>query len=380
MKYLIQKKTGVNLIEVEFNPQDSNIGNNVIKYDYEDKSISKNIEIRSSIVTIRFLDKELNRVLLEREIKIGTLFETDIYTTRRNSLVLDHNGMAIGFKISDGRLGKDGLHKEYFSRVINEDTDIECEMLRFDYYFANTNEYHNLIDGILGGNNNDLSSFTMGFSDDYFRTSINLFMNKPITKTPKMIISRSTDTINNMFRECVSLERISSELLYYVKNVETTYYIFSNCVKISEIPKNLFLNNDKIVSFENCFYKLASLLYIPEGLFDNCPNARDFGAAFCDCSLLESIPIGLFDNNPNLWSVSTCFAGCYKLKYVPSELFENNNLMEYVDSVFQDDSEIISKLPDVWNKEKFPNVIDGKYYARGCTKVANYAEIPSNFK
>ena len=365
---------------MEFNPYDSNIGNNTIKYNYDGNSISKNIEIRSSIVTIRFLDKELNRVLLEREIKIGTLFETDIYTTGRNSLVLDHNGMAIGFKISDGRLGKDGLHKEYFSRVINEDTDIECEMLRFDYYFANTNEYHNLIDGILRENNNNLSSFTMGFSDDYFRTFINLFMNKPITKTPKMIISRSTNTINNMFRECVSLERISSELLYYVKNVETTYYIFSNCVKISEIPKNLFLNNDKIVSFENCFYKLASLLYIPEGLFDNCPNARDFGAAFCDCSLLESIPIGLFDNNPNLWSVSTCFAGCYKLKYVPSELFENNNLMEYVDSVFQDDSEIISKLPDVWNKEKFPNVIGGKYYARGCTKVANYAEIPSNFK
>lgn len=365
---------------MEFNPYDSNIGNNTIKYNYDGNSISKNIEIRSSIVTIRFLDKELNRVLLEREIKIGTLFETDIYTTGRNSLTLDHNGMAIGFKISDGRLGKDGLHKEYFSRIIDEDTEVECEMLRFDAYFDNNTDYISWIDEILRENNNDLSSIIIGITDRNYNNLLNLFMNKSIIKTPKMIVSRSTHTMNNTFRGCINLECISSELLYYVKNLEITYYFFNGCTKISEIPKNLFINNDKITSFENCFCELTSLLSIPEGLFDNCPNAREFGATFCDCSLLESIPIGLFDNNPNLWSVSTCFAGCYKLKYVPSELFENNNLMEYVDSVFQDDSEIISKLPEVWDSNKYPKLKDKSGYARGCTKAINYNEIPDEFK
>lgn len=42
-------------------------------------------------------------------------------------------------------------------------------------------------------------------------------------------------------------------------------------------------------------------------------------------------------------------------------------------------SNITSTLPDVWNKNKFPKITDGRNYAYDCTKASNYNEIPSNF-
>ena len=365
---------------MEFNPYDSNIGNNTIKYNYEGNSINKNIDIRSSIVTIRFLDKELNRVLLECEIKIGTLFETDIYTTGVNKLALDHNGMAIGFKISDGRLGKDGLHKEYFSRVINEDTDIECEMLRFDYYFTSTGEFINSKNGILEENNNDLSSKIFAFSDKYNIYLDYLFRETELLKTPKMIICRIARFSNQMFLNCSNLSDISSLLFYYIKGIETLDSCFKNCPRITQIPESLFINNDNMITFESNFDRLVSLESIPEKLFNSFINVRSLGGSFSYCDSLKIIPSRLFYNNINLRNVAYCFTNCHKLKYVPFDLFENNNLIEHVNSVFQNDSEIISKLPEVWNSDKYPKLIGKSGYARGCIKAINYNEIPDEFK
>ena len=510
MKYLIQKKTGINLIEVEFNSQDSNIGNNVIKYDYEDKSISKNIEIRSSMVTIRFLDKELNRVSLERNVKIGTLFETDIYTTGTNSLILDHNGMAIGFKISDGRLGKDGLHKEYFSRVINEDTDIECEMLRFDHYFNGIPTKTEILN-ILTENNNDLSQIVIGFKDET-RYLNSLFDGMPLTASPRMIVGRNVESLIELFDECRSIKYIHDKLFYYCKEVTNLDYCFRNCEKLEAIQSGLFMNNSNVNSisylFQYCkliteipsklfdsFTKVDSAFYtfadcenlkiIPNGLFNNCINLEDVSNCFIyssiseipydlfynciniryvdycfyGCELLTSIPSGLFDKNINITSFKACFCYsgvesipesifynnlkardfswcfsrcpiteippslfakninatdfricfgvCENLTKIPQGLFDKNINVTNFRSLFWDCTSLVttpfnlfdnninttdfagcfdgclavtSALPDVWNKEKFPNVSNGSRYALGCTKAANYAEIPSNFK
>ena len=69
------------------------------------------------------------------------------------------------------------------------------------------------------------------------------------------------------------------------------------------------------------------------------------------------------------------------LKSVPFTLFDScSKNLRNVDSCFYGNAEITSSLPDVWNKNKFPKVTNGREYALSCTKAANYAQIPDEFK
>lgn len=119
---------------------------------------------------------------------------------------------------------------------------------------------------------------------------------------------------------------------------------------ITSTPKMIVARN--ATKFYYCFGLCNSLTTITEGLFDNCPNATEFSGCFIICTSLTTVPQDLFDNCTKVTSFSNCFGYC---------------------------SNITSSLPDVWNKNKFPKVTSGDFYAFECTKAVNYNEILSNF-
>lgn len=106
---------------------------------------------------------------------------------------------------------------------------------------------------------------------------------------------------------------------------------------------------DGITSLEQAFLE-TSITSTPKMIVAR--NVTDFSLCFSGCASLTTIPQGLFDNCTNVTNFSGCFGDCASLT---------------------------SALPDVWNKDKFPKVTDGAEYAYGCTKAANYNEVPSDF-
>lgn len=219
-----------------------------------------------------------------------------------------------------------------------------------DYYFETREDFDNRIDTIIEENSGDLITKTFGFSDninnldDYFSNKYDLI------STPKMIIGNNITSVINLFSNSYYIEKISEDLFTYCKNIEDFSYCFES-VYFKSIPENIFFNNKKAKNFTYCF-SFCQITSIPECLFNNCPNVTNFNWCFNGCTYLITVPQNLFDNCRNVNDFSNCFNSCF---------------------------ETTSVLPDVWNKSKFPNVVDGTDYAYDCKKAANWNEIPSNF-
>lgn len=243
-----------------------------------------------------------------------------------------------------------------------------------DYYFETDEDFENRIDSIVKENNGDLINKSFGFGENATYILLDRY---DISSTPKLLYPKSKDfrvtfsnsdineispilfikcdfftNMNSMFDSCMALTTIPEELFSYYPNITSFNYTFGNGdIGLSSIRPNIFANNILAEDFSWCFFDCTDT-EIPKGLFKNNINAKNFRSTFEYCWELTTVPFDLFDNCRNITNVRRCFADC---------------------------TEITSALPDVWNKDKFPNVTDGTDYAKGCTKAANWNEIPSNF-
>ena len=291
-----------------------------------------NSNIGRTLITDKTIDIKNGRPIVEFSIFDKSGYDNG-YTLSfpRESLP---NGVVTSFKRIDGMIqlplfenqtldpNKIQKFRLDLSQITTDRIEIECDVTRFDYYL-NYGQFDK-IDKILAENNNDLIDKILGFDDRC--TSTSGFQYTEIVSTPKMIIARGLKAFIETFNSCGQLKLISPTLFDFCPDVNT---------------------------FRGCFELCSSLTIVPETIFDSNIKASDFRTCFGGNANLRSIPTNLFDNNTNVTNLEYCF-------------YDNTN--------------ITSSLPDVWNKNKFPNVTKGTGYARGCTKAANYAEIPDEFK
>ena len=105
-------------------------------------------------------------------------------------------------------------------------------------------------------------------------------------------------------------------------------YIFTDCYNLTEICDHLFDHWDRFIGSEQMFYNCKELTAIPPGLFDCFDDVED----------------------PSRLVLLSWFARCEK---------------------------IASAVPEIWNR--FPESLhDGCFYR--CTRAANYADIPADWK
>lgn len=245
-----------------------------------------------------------------------------------------------------------------------------------DYYFETEEDFYR-INTIIAENNNNLLGKSFGFGDNITNLG-NIFKNRDITSTPKMIVGRNLTTAYGLFYQCKQLKLVSPELFKYCPKITDFSFCFKWCSSLREVPEELFYSCVNASDFNSCFLG-SSLSSIPEKLFYNCVNATSFDSCFSEINDITTIPEGLFNNCKNAYNFNGCFDWCSQLTNVPFNLFDNCINIRYIERCFYNCSKITSSLPDAWNKTKFPNVADGTDYARLCEKAANYNEIPSNF-
>lgn len=346
-----KKKEGSSESEliVEFSPKDDMVGTGrEAIFTYRDRVISKTTEIMSRFVRIRFLDKERNRVLLDKQVERGKEYSINIMDNEidnpGNYLKLNENGMAIGFKINDGEWGPDMDHKETFRRVIWEDTEVECEMLRFDVYY----EYPYSWRIVSDISNKILKDLVIGVGDGESvssRLPVDVFDDNRIS--PKYLCCRPS-TLTDTFQILNISPSNFSSYQYLISKVQRTFFKYSR----------------NIVNFEKFLLTYTTDLILEDGLFKYFKKLKSIGKEFR--STLD--PLEELENEGSMGFVTIHTTRPY------SSNFESNT------KSFQ---QFFDYYLEFLTKELPPTVeyIDGLIDYRGPlsnSTVYNYGEI--NFK
>ena len=177
----------------------------------------------------------------------------------------------------------------------------------------------------------------------------------------------------------------------FKEDVTSFIYCFDNCSKLTSIPSTLFANNADVTDFSTCFQGCSGLTSIPGNLFENNTAVTDFNSCFGSCSGLTSIPANLFASNTAVTDFENCFSNCSGLTSIPSTLFAANTAVTDFFGCFQSCRNITSSCPvdkdgtPIYNrsgsgKEGYAVVSYRRYCFYGCTKMTDYASIPSDWK
>lgn len=227
-----------------------------------------------------------------------------------------------------------------------------------------------------------------------------------LKKLPKHLFANTPDVTDftQAFRHCTSLESIPDDLFEGTHNVRIFRECFDYCIRLKAIPDDLFGCTSKVTDLYLCFQSCRSLKTLPENLFRSMTDITEFRSVFVGCEALKDIPTNLFANNFNVVSFAGCFKYTYSLEHIPESLFEHNSKatnfnecfrecrildriperlfdnvssIEYISSCFNGCASLEGDVPRLW--ERFQT---SKHFNcfRGCTKTANYSEIPSDWK
>ena len=206
-----------------------------------------------------------------------------------------------------------------------------------------------------------------------------------------IILKPDVTSLFSCFRDCSRLTSIPGNL--FVNNTVVTDFTscFIGCSGLTSIPDNLFANNTAVTDFDYCFQGCSGLTSIPDNLFANNTAVTDFDYCFQGCSGLTSIPGNLFENNTAVTNFNGCFSNCSGLTSIPENLFINNTAVTNFGACFQGCTNLTSSCPidndgtPIYNrsgngKEGYAVVGSYRLCFSNCTKMADYASIPSGWK
>lgn len=269
------------------------------------------------LVILKFIAEDSKEILINKTIAPNTRYTISIWNTAKDGeyIAVNSKGGPVGFKIDDGELGADGVHKEYFDRVITDDTTIEVEMMRFDHYF---NDYKDLSDQIAGGFKYNLQDrrLKIGFSDD------NLELNDIVLSTSQgnlfkyfpILYSRSCKTLYRTFFYFAQIKEMVFDFFYYIPFVNTFESLFSNSLveTLSFIVcKKIFepLKGDDPIDLDMVFYYFYGGIKIEDKNFlepiKNRVRSVETILGRLQNLTSESQPLGFLTDLPNVEIIST---------------------------------------------------------------------------
>lgn len=227
------------------------------------------------------------------------------------------------------------------------------------------------------------------------------------------------ENFTGAFEDCRNLAAIPSGIFRFCTNVISFQNTFSRCYSLTAIPDGLFSGCYSVVNFSGTFSSCQALRAIPEDLFKGCRNVTVFDLLFENCTMVSEIPAGLFLNSQKVTSCyavfrntgitavpegifdqfhyvttyTNVFESCSKLKYVPADLFSNSNMVQNFSAAFFGCSNMEGESPytvidgikchlyERYDKPDYFSIpVETSGCFSGCTGLADYLEIPDNWK
>lgn len=333
---------------------------------------------------------------------------SNLFTNNSNLTIID--GFFIGTKIHDipsgllsvlpkltsaGSLFKncDGL-TQIPERLFYDNKNISC----VEYIFSNCDNLQHIPAIIFDKQNSKIESVqgifsgcrSIGDAEPFVEFYNNNFLVENISNISALFSGTAVTTTNvdvlSLFPNAVvmkslyantGIDSIAPNLFTTNSKITDVSYSFYQCPNITSIPHTLFSSNAHITNFSYCFSECSNLTSIPADLFTANTQATNFSYCFYNCSTLTNIPTGLFTANTQATNFSRCFSRCGELTSIPADLFTANMQAMNFDHCFNGCNNITSAVPELWKTH--PNARHSRCFY-GCTKAANYADIPADWK
>lgn len=235
---------------------------------------------------------------------------------------------------------------------------------------------------------------------------------------------KKVSNIASLFKGCANLESIPEGLLDSFTEVVNMTSLFSGCKMLGDLPDDIFKNMGKAKSggylYEGCISmtqfpslkNCVSLEAVPaiwkdctqlvEAPADYFPESVKKGISaayiFSGCTALKTVPQGLFKDFESVTTISQMFLNCTSLESLPADIFDGMKKINSAGAAFsgctaftgespytmvQDGEQQVkvhlyerTNYPDIFGAKIFTSASSYKDTFKGCTQMADYADIP----
>ena len=201
------------------------------------------------------------------------------------------------------------------------------------------------------------------------------------------------DMFNGTFVDCSNLTAVPEGLFSDINGSAPSMFnsTFSGCRSLETIPKKLFagVKGSAPHLFFNTFAYCYSLTTVPEGLFAGIEGNATymFGNVFFSCKNILTIPSNLFAgvNGSAYGLFINAFIYCESLQAIPDDLFAgvSGEASFLFSKTFFGCKSLKGATPMVQGKKLWKLATgdkQGQECFRGCTGLADYKEIPDDWK
>jgi hypothetical protein len=214
--------------------------------------------------------------------------------------------------------------------------------------------------------------FSGGVPADLFKYAINatnfsyVFYNTALTAIPENLFAKAVKATTFRYAFAgTGISAIPENLFANCPEVTSFGGTFSHCASLTAIPEKMFAKNAKVTTFSSAF-SYTNISSIPEKLFANCPEVTSFNSTFSQCKNLTTIPVGLFDNNRKVNDFAWVFYADNKVTgESPYTVINGKKVHLYERKNYTDE---------------FVTPASFNFAFGGCTKLTDYANIPTEWK
>ncbi len=237
----------------------------------------------------------------------------------------------------------------------------------------------------------------IGRGDDRVKFANLFYRCYRLTSVPEGLFAGFSKCVDDMFNytfvECSNLTSVPEELFSDINGSAPSMFnsTFSGCGSLEAIPKRLFAGVKGSAShlFYNTFAYCYSLTTVPEGLFAGVEGNANlmFANVFFACKNIINIPRDLFSgvSGSSYGLFMNSFYNCESLQAIPEGLFAgvSGEASFLFSKTFFGCKSLKGATPKVQGKKLWELATgdkQGQECFRGCTKLADYKEIPDTWK
>ena len=203
--------------------------------------------------------------------------------------------------------------------------------------------------------------------------------------------------MNSLFSGCKTLETIPVDIFKNMTKITTASYLYEGCIKLTEFPslKHCVALKTIPALWKDCtqletapadyfpesvkngtsaaylFSGCTSLKTVPEDMFRHFEGTTIISEMFLNCTSLESLPVTIFDSMKKISTASKTFSGCTAFTGESPYTMVQDGEQQVKVHLYER-----TNYPDIFGAKIFTTASSYKDTFKGCTQMADYADIP----
>lgn len=203
--------------------------------------------------------------------------------------------------------------------------------------------------------------------------------------------------MNSLFSGCKTLETIPVDIFKNMTKITTASYLYEGCIKLTEFPslKHCVALKTIPALWKDCtqletapadyfpesvkngtsaaylFSGCTSLKTVPEDMFRHFEGTTIISEMFLNCTSLESLPVTIFDSMKKISTASKTFSGCTAFTGESPYTMVQDGEQQVKVHLYER-----TNYPDIFGAKIFTSASSYKDTFKGCTQMADYADIP----